>query len=53
MNAKYDIIGINSAELRKPDPRIAMMIANALGAAQTVVGRRTEDTYILFESYAS
>lgn len=37
MNAKYDIIGINYAELRKPDPRIARVVANALGSAQSVL----------------
>ena len=37
MSAKYDIIGINYAELRKPDPRIARIIESALGSAQTVL----------------
>src|SRR4029450_230083 len=37
MNAKYDIIGINYAELRKPDQRIARIIESALGSAQTVL----------------
>lgn len=37
MSAKYDNIGINYAELRKPDPRIASVIGNALGSAQTVL----------------
>src|ERR1044071_8512682 len=37
MRAKYDIIGINYAELRKPDPRIAKIIESALGSAQTVL----------------
>jgi len=37
MTAKYDTIGLNYAELRKPDPRIASVIRNALGSAQTVV----------------
>lgn len=37
MSAKYDIIGNNYAELRKPDPRIARVIESALGAAQTVL----------------
>jgi SAM-dependent methyltransferase len=37
MTAKYDIIGINYAQLRKPDPRIAAIIDNALGPAQTVL----------------
>src|ERR1044071_4650023 len=37
MGAKYDIIGSNYAALRKPDPRIAGIIASALGSAQTVL----------------
>ena len=37
MDAKYDFIGSNYAELRKPDPRIASIIENALGPAQTVL----------------
>src|SRR5882724_2042865 len=37
MSAKYDIIGINYAELRKPDGRIARIIESALGSAQTVL----------------
>lgn len=37
MNAIYDKIGVNYAALRKPDPRIARMIENALGPAQTVL----------------
>ena len=37
MNAKYDLIGLNYAELRKPDPRIARIIESALGPAQTVL----------------
>ncbi len=37
MNAKYDTIGINYAELRKPDGRIGQVIAEALGPARTVV----------------
>ena len=32
-----DIIGINYAELRKPDPRIAQIIEGALGPARTVL----------------
>jgi SAM-dependent methyltransferase len=35
--AKYDTIGINYAELRRPDRRIAKIIADALGTAQTVL----------------
>ena len=37
MGAKYDTIGSNYAELRKPDPRIAEIIQSALGSAQTVL----------------
>lgn len=37
MTAKYDIIGNNYAELRKPDHRIAGIIERALGSAQTVL----------------
>jgi SAM-dependent methyltransferase len=35
--AKYDIIGKDYAELRKPDPRIARLIDSALGPASTVL----------------
>src|SRR5512147_1643777 len=37
MSAKYDSIGLNYAELRKPDRRIAGIIERALGSAQTVL----------------
>jgi SAM-dependent methyltransferase len=37
MRAKYDSIGINYAELRKPDRRIAKIIEGALGSAQAVL----------------
>ncbi len=37
MTAKYDSIGINYSDLRKPDLRIAALIDNALGAAETVL----------------
>ncbi|SPF76452.1 putative methyltransferase YcgJ [Aliiroseovarius pelagivivens] len=37
MAAKYDRIGIDYAQLRKPDPRIAARIEAALGDAQTVL----------------
>ena len=37
MSAKYDSIGINYAELRKPDRRIARIIEQALGPARTVL----------------
>lgn len=36
-DAKYDIIGLNYAELRSPDPRIARIIEAALSPAQTVL----------------
>ena len=37
MTTNYDVIGHNYAELRKPDRRIAGIIENALGSAQTVL----------------
>ena len=37
MAARYDSIGINYAELRRPDPRIAAAIHAALGLAETVL----------------
>ena len=37
MSAKYDSIGVNYAELRKPDPRIAKVIESALGQAKTIL----------------
>jgi SAM-dependent methyltransferase len=37
MTSRYDRIGVNYAELRKPDPRIAARIEAALGAARTVL----------------
>lgn len=37
MAAKYDSIGINYSALRKPDARIAAIINNALGLAETVL----------------
>lgn len=37
MTARYDTIGINYAELRKPDARIAAAIDLALGSARTVL----------------
>ena len=37
MSALYDRIGINYAELRKPDPRIAKSIELALGAANVII----------------
>jgi SAM-dependent methyltransferase len=37
MATRYDTIGLNYAELRKPDPRIAAVIHAALGSARTVV----------------
>ena len=35
--AKYDSIGINYAELRRPEPRIAAIIHQALGPARMVL----------------
>lgn len=37
MTATYDSIGIDYAQLRKPDPRIAAAIQTALGQAETVL----------------
>ena len=37
MAAKYDTIGLNYADLRIPDPRIATVIHDALGHADTVL----------------
>jgi len=37
MAAKYDIIGLNYAELRRPDPRVSAVIRRALGRAETVL----------------
>src|SRR5258706_11014145 len=37
MAAKYDSIGINYAELRNPEPRIAAVIQEALGQAKAVL----------------
>src|SRR5262245_32441018 len=37
MSALYDSIGINYAELRKPDPRIAKTIEQTLGAAKVIL----------------
>lgn len=37
MTALYDTIGVDYANLRKPDPRIAAQIDAALGAARTVL----------------
>jgi len=37
MGARYDTIGVNYAELRKPDPRIAAAIEDALGPAKKVL----------------
>ncbi len=37
MDATYDRIGVNYAELRRPDPRIAAAIDAALGNARTIV----------------
>lgn len=37
MKARYDSIGVNYAELRRPDPRIAQTLSQALGKARTVL----------------
>ena len=37
MNSLYDTIGLNYANLRRPDPRIAQRIDAALGEAETVL----------------
>ena len=37
MSPSYDTIGVDYAELRKPDPRIAARITAALGSAETVL----------------
>jgi SAM-dependent methyltransferase len=37
MSAKYDSIGVNYADLRKPDRRIARIIESALASAHTVL----------------
>ncbi|HWY63755.1 MAG TPA: methyltransferase domain-containing protein [Rhizomicrobium sp.] len=37
MAARYDLIGLNYAQLRKPDPRIEAVILSALGPAQTIL----------------
>lgn len=37
MTAPYDTIGLNYAQLRKPDPRIARFINEGLGDARTVL----------------
>ncbi len=37
MGNSYDTIGVNYSDLRKPDPRIELVISRALGAAKTVL----------------
>lgn len=37
MASRYDRIGLNYSDLRKPDPRIAAMIEAALGGARTIL----------------
>lgn len=37
MASRYDTIGINYSQLRKPDPRIAVAIGAALGSARTIL----------------
>ena len=41
LSAAYDTIGIGYAELRKPDPRIAARLWQALGEARTVLNEHT------------
>lgn len=37
MAAKYDMVGVDYAALRRPDPRIAAQIDAALGPAEAVL----------------
>jgi SAM-dependent methyltransferase len=37
MASKYDTIGVNYSDLRKPDARIGKIIADALGPAETIL----------------
>src|SRR5688500_9111180 len=37
MRALYDTIGIDYSDIRKPDPRIAALISDALGPAKTIL----------------
>ncbi|HEY0116066.1 MAG TPA: class I SAM-dependent methyltransferase [Allosphingosinicella sp.] len=37
MASRYDTIGVNYSNLRKPDPRIEALIGRALGSARTVL----------------
>ena len=37
MGSRYDVIGVNYSELRKPDRRIGALISEALGRARTVL----------------
>ena len=37
LEATYDRIGIGYGKVRRPDPRLAVMIAEALGDAETIV----------------
>ena len=37
MSERYDTIGVNYSDLRKPDPRISALIDVALGSAQTML----------------
>jgi len=37
LKTRYDVIGVNYAELRRPDSRIAAIIHRALGSARTVL----------------
>ncbi len=37
MTSRYDRIGVNYSDLRRPDPRIAAMIEAALGESRTIL----------------
>lgn len=37
MTSRYDRIGVNYSDLRRPDPRIAALIDTALGGAKTIL----------------
>ena len=37
MPAAYDVIGVNYADLRRPDPRIGAMVERALGDARSIL----------------
>ena len=37
MTSRYDRIGVNYSDLRRPDPRIAALIEAALGESRSVL----------------